>query len=106
MILELFGVLAAIALFAVWFGYYTREGVFTLVGLTFLFLLGMNLMVTGISYEAGASYSDNGTAVNVAYTYTEFNGDASHWYGFLLAAFGASGFALVWFIDKGRKERE
>lgn len=106
MILELFGVLAAIALFTVWFGYYTNEGVYTLVGLTFLFLLGMHLMVTGLSYETGYTESSvvtgNTTNNTVANTYGSFEGEASHWYGFLLAALGAGGFAFVWGI--GRRE--
>ena len=104
MILDLFGVLIVIALFFVWFGYYTREGVFTLVGLTFLFLLGVHLMTTGLTYSVGAienaTVSGNSTITTITTQYDSFSGDSSHWYGFLLATIGAAGFGFIWFINR------
>jgi hypothetical protein len=61
MLLALFLVILAISLALIWFGEYTEEGVYSLGGLLFLFLLGLSILLPG------NLQIPNGEAVNYSY---------------------------------------
>jgi hypothetical protein len=61
MLLALFLVILAISLGLIWFGEYTEEGVYSLGGLLFLFLLGLSILLPG------NLQIPNGETVNYSY---------------------------------------
>jgi hypothetical protein len=115
-LLGLFVVLIGLGLFLVWLSYYSKEALYSLVGFTFIFILGLwtilpgNLQLqTGENISTSYSYT-NGTLtsaneVNV-YNYTSVQDSTSRFFGIWLCVLSACGFAVTLFEIKGAKKKK
>jgi len=97
MILELFAVLIGVALLAVFLGYYTGELAYAMVGLAFLFLIGILVLAQGISYSVGSNINANidGTEMSAVTVYGSMDSGTSHFFGYFLCVAGVAGLALL-----------
>lgn len=105
MILTMFAALIALAIVAFFLGYFTGDGHYVLVGLTFLFLIGVLMFSGSVEYETGVTVTAvNGTITSVDYDFTPANDSTTRMTGVFLAAGSIAGFALVFFNFKRSKQ--
>lgn len=120
MILELFVVLAALAFGCVWLGHFTNDRVYAVVGLTFLFLLGVVILTNNLEYKTGETHLYNYTpgycygnctvqatllSSSDTYTYDVLNGTSAHLFGLLLSLLSFGGVIIIFFGNFGKDER-
>jgi hypothetical protein len=99
--LSLFAVLLALGIVLIILGYWTKEGAYSLLGFSFLFILGVWVLLPG-NLEVN-------TGTNTTYTYlnstlqstaevattTRFNDNVSRFFGLWLTICGAVGIAIT-----------
>lgn len=104
MLLEVFIVLLAISLILLGLGYAVQEASFSIIGLTFLFVLASGALVSdnleipnGINETT--TYSYNATAVLQASQNTQlktYTNPETTFYGIWLAVIAGAGFFIIW----------
>jgi protein-S-isoprenylcysteine O-methyltransferase Ste14 len=100
MVIEIFFILLLISLFSVSAGKYVDSPPLMLGGYTFIFLLGLVLMLGGVEYRTGSVtiLSANDTMINTTGTYSNYNGEVfqglmiNHVFGFFMCILSAFGF--------------
>lgn len=101
MILELYIFLFALTFVIIGFGYYLNNVVLKMVGIAFLFLVGVQLEM-GIEYKTGDTITElSSTTTEVVSNYSVFN---SHTFGYFIMVLSAFWFVIAWV--KYRKEPE
>ena len=98
--LALLGLLLSIAISLIFLGYYSKERAYSLVGFSFLFIIGFwALMPAGIEYSTGATITYNYdnttlTSTTITDTNTTINDNLIRFFGVWIAALGAIGVAI------------
>jgi hypothetical protein len=106
LIIELFAVLVGVALAAIFLGYYTRELSYAMIGLAFLFLIGILTLTTGVQFPVGQSVSasSDGTSATMTTTYDNLDSGTAHYFGYFLCIAGVAGVSLLfwnWKVASG-----
>jgi hypothetical protein len=114
MLLTLFTIFLILSLGLIALGYYSKEGVYSLVGSATIMLLGATILITGnLQYETGSTTTTTYSYINstlattseVAVTNTtNFNDTSSRLLGFWLGLLGAFTIAINIFEIKGLKD--
>lgn len=104
MILSLFLVFLLIALALIVIGFWTGEGVYSIIGFIFVFFLSVSVLMNGsLAIPTGSNVSVSYTYVNGSVTGTDvvgvdtydyFDDSATKWFGRFLAIVSAIGFVL------------
>ena len=98
--LSLLSLLLTIAISLIFLGYYSKERAYSLVGFSFLFILGFwSIMAGGIDYNTGAtiSYSyDNSTLTSTTITETtqNINDNIIRFFGVWMSVLGVIGVSI------------
>lgn len=71
-------------------GYFFEVPAMTVVGLAFLFMLGIIILSTGIEYKTGEVLDESGLTTTITYSYTTFKHTT---YGLFVSII-----AMLWFI--------
>lgn len=111
MLLTLFTIFLSLSLVLIVLGYYSKEGVYSLIGSATLFFLGATIVLTGnLQYETGTTTTTTYSYINstlattseVAVTNTtNFNDTSSRLLGFWLGLLGAFAVAINIFEIRG-----
>lgn len=117
MILEVFTLFVILALILIGVGLFQKETVFSIIGFSFFFVLGVVLfggvgsIVGTVEYQVGENITMvNDTLTTVSYDYVPLNDGTTLWFGRFLAMAGAFGivftlFRLPSFVERRRKEK-
>jgi len=100
MLLILFIVLLALSVILIWLGHSHEEGLYSLAGFFFLFLLGFLIVLPGnLAIQAGENVTIttiNETTTEIhAPNYTNFSDTISHSFGIWISLTAIFGFALT-----------
>lgn len=95
MIFELFIAFLIVCFILIFIGYYTQIKVMSLIGCTGIFLLGLILQASVVTYQTSTNITDIGATTVVTPIYSTINDDTSLWLGRWLAFAGALGFVLI-----------
>jgi hypothetical protein len=90
MIIEIFILLLAITMIFILSGMFFDVPAMTVVGLAFLFMLGIIILNTGIEYRTGEILTENNLITTITYSYDTFK---SNTYGIFVCVI-----SIVWFI--------
>lgn len=113
MILTVFLSLLGLAAFAVLLSYLTDDEIYFPVALAILFLLGVSILTSGISYASGNTIVSNYTYVNgtaqsvsstVSDAYTIWNDGTAHTIGWSFSIMAFIGFILNMLMIRRRKQ--
>lgn len=103
MILELFIFLFILTFVIIGFGYYLNNVILKVVGITFLFLVGVQLEM-GIEYKIGDTITEISlTETSIVSNYSTFN---SHSFGYFLIVLSVFWGVLIWTNYKKEPEIE
>lgn len=97
MILDLFIVLVLLGFALLFLGHFTADKVYALVGLTFLFLLGVVLLSQSLQVQTGVLVTPNGSSMILTNQYAVFADGTSHWFGWLMSVLSFAGVIIILF---------
>ena len=100
MIIDVYFILLGISLFCIVAGKYVDSPPLQFGGYTFLFLLGLTLMLGAVTYKTGTNtiLTINQTVINTTNVYTNYSGElvgpitVHHVFGFFMCILSAFGF--------------
>lgn len=95
MIFELFITFIIICFLLIFIGYYTDIKVMSLIGCTGIFLLGLILQASTVTYQTSTNITEVGSTTIVTPIYSTIDDTVSLWLGRWLAFAGGLGFILV-----------
>lgn len=116
MILTLFGVLFALALFLIILGMvWQAHSEQALIGFSLLFILGIIILNSNLEYQSGSNVTSaytydaldrvNGTEQIISNQYTKFSDSTSHQFGLWLSVTSFFGFfGVLWSMKKANIE--
>jgi hypothetical protein len=113
MILEMFLVLIAIAIFCMWWGEKTNELTWTIVGCFIFFILGSWVIfgkytgydLSGLQYQTGVFLNQTSATETMATNiYTSYDDKTTFWVGLFLSIMGALGWILAGIAPRRKKE--
>lgn len=109
MLIELYVVLLVLTLGVITYGLHNKSDMmYSIIGFTFLFVLGILLMTEGVTHVSGYNITTVNSSLDVVTSVTEPYSDSSTaWFGRFMAVGSFLGFALTFFeYRKGRKSDE
>jgi hypothetical protein len=90
MIIDIFIVLLVITIAFIMAGYYFEISPMVVVGLAFLFMLGVVIMSTGVEYKTGEMMNESSMTTEITYQYTTYT---STTFGIFICVI-----AVLWFV--------
>jgi hypothetical protein len=107
---NIFALFLIVSIAFVIYGHIGKVQILSLIGFTFIFILGVLLMSSGINYQVGETITttynyNNDTLVSDTQTMTiEYDGFTHKTFGFYLAVLAGFGFAWIFLDYKSRGE--
>lgn len=112
MFLEVFLILLALSFILLGLGYAVGEASFSIIGLTFLFVLSTGVLIpnnleipTGVEQETVYTYNASNVLTNTVLSENDtYTNPATRFYGVWLSIIAGAGFFIVWNNTKSRGE--